>query len=176
MGRSRRENIDVIVTVDPHKYYEFPYNKKSNIARIIGKINDYYKHENINLMLIVPGRIGTSSPELGIPVTFADISDFFAILEVSYSEVGYVPELSFGSHLFQDLVEADIFYGALFEDETRLVYDTHLLDQFPNQLKNIDSTLGDEIYEMVDVVEIKEGKMEFYYDMKQDEAISYYEK
>ena len=29
---------------------------------------------------------------------------------------------------------------------------------------------------MVDVVEIKEGKMEFYYDMKQDEAISYYEK
>lgn len=176
MGRSRRENIDVIVTVDPHKYYEFPYNKKSNIARIIGKINDYYKHENINLMLIVPGRIGTSSPELGIPVTFADISDFFAILEVSYSEVGYVPELSFGSHLFQDLVEADIFYGALFEDETRLVYDTHLLDQFPNQLKNIDSTLGDEIYEMVDVVEIKDGKMEFYYDMKKDEAISYYEK
>ena len=51
-----------------------------------------------------------------------------------------------------------------------------MLDQFPNQLKDIDSTLGDEIYEMVDVVEIKDGKMEFYYDMKKDEAISYYGK
>ena len=176
MGRSRKEDVDVVVIVDPHKYYEFPYNEKPYIARVIGQINEFYKNKGKKLMLIVPGRIGTSSPELGIPVTFANISDFFAILEVSYSAVGYVPELSFGSHLFQDLVEADIFYGALFEDETRIVYDTKILDNFQNKLRDIDSSFNEEIYEMVNVVEIDSEKMEFYYDMKEDECICFLNK
>jgi pyruvate,water dikinase len=176
MGRSRKEEVNVIVSVDPRKYYEFPYNQKVNIARVIGKINEYYKNKGLKLMLIVPGRIGTSSPELGIPVTFADISDFFAILEVSYSEVGYVPELSFGSHLFQDLVEADIFYGALFENEKRIAFDTEILNQFQNQLPIIDSSLEEEIYDMIEVVEIDNGSMEFYYDMKEDESICFLDK
>jgi len=165
-----------VVIVDSHKYYEFPYNEKPYIARVIGQINEFYKNKGKKLMLIVPGRIGTSSPELGIPVTFANISDFFAILEVSYSAVGYVPELSFGSHLFQDLVEADIFYGALFEDETRIVYDTKILDKFQNKLRDIDSSFNEEIYEMVNVVEIDSEKMEFYYDMKEDECICFLNK
>ena len=46
------------------------------------------------LMLLVPGRIGTSSPELGVPVVYADISQFAAICEVAYSKAGYRPELS----------------------------------------------------------------------------------
>ena len=89
MGRSRKEDIETLVYVDPHDYYEYPYAKKSSIARIIGQINEYCKEGNKNSMLIVPGRIGTSSPELGIPVSFAEISQFLAILEESYSQVGY---------------------------------------------------------------------------------------
>lgn len=65
---------------------------------------------NQNLLLFVPGRIGTSSPELGVPVSFAAINHFCAICEMSDSEVGYMPELSYGSHMFPDLVEAEIFY------------------------------------------------------------------
>jgi len=66
-------------------------------------------------------------PELGVPVTFADISSFCAIFELAESSVGYRPELSYGSHMFQDLVEANIFYGALFEDTRTLAYDTEAL-------------------------------------------------
>ena len=143
MGRSRKEKIDTLVYVDSHKYYEYPYAKKSLIARIIGEINVYCREENKNSMLIVPGRIGTSSPELGIPVVFAEISQFSAILEESYSKVGYVPELSFGSHMFQDLVEADIYYGAIFENEKRLAFNKDLIKDYPNKLFEINPELDD---------------------------------
>ncbi len=170
MGRSRMENIETLVYVNPHDYYQYPYAKKSSIARIIGQINEYCKEGNKKSMLIVPGRIGTSSPELGIPVAFAEISQFSAILEESYSQVGYVPELSFGSHMFQDLVEADIYYGALFEDEKTLSYNKNLLDDFPNKLPEINTELDDEIYDMIKVIEFDDEDLEFYHDMKKDES------
>ncbi|AWX32935.1 PEP/pyruvate-binding domain-containing protein [Methanosphaera sp. BMS] len=170
MGRSRMENIETLVYVNPHDYYQYPYAKKSSIARIIGQINEYCKEGNKKSMLIVPGRIGTSSPELGIPVAFAEISQFSAILEESYSQVGYVPELSFGSHMFQDLVEADIYYGALFEDEKTLSYNKNLLDDFANKLPEINTELDDEIYDMIKVIEFDDEDLEFYHDMKKDES------
>lgn len=117
MGSSVIEDIHVVVSVDPRKYYECPYNEKSKVANVIGKINDFYKGQNKNILLLVPGRIGTSSPELGVPVTFSDISGMRGICEVAYSEVGYQPELSYGSHMFQDLVEAEILYSAIFESK-----------------------------------------------------------
>lgn len=170
MGRSRADEIETLVYVNPHKYYEYPYNQKSSVARIIGKINAYCRENNKKSMLIVPGRIGTSSPELGIPVVFADISQFSAILEESYSEVGYVPELSFGSHMFQDLVEADIYYGALFENDNRLEFNSDLIKNYPNRLLDIDDTLSDELYDMIHVIDFDDKKLEFFYDMKNDES------
>ncbi len=170
MGRSRKEKIETLVYVDPHDYYEYPYAKKSSIARIIGQINEYCKQGDKNSMLIVPGRIGTSSPELGIPVSFAEISQFLAILEESYSQVGYMPELSFGSHMFQDLVEADIYYGAIFENEQRLTYNKELIMDYPNKLHEINPQLDDELYDMIHVIDFNEDTLEFYHDMKKDES------
>lgn len=72
------------------------------------------------MLLMVPGRIGTSSPELGVPTTFADISEFEAICEIEEKKAGYNPELSYGSHIFQDLVEAEILYTAIFSNEKTL--------------------------------------------------------
>lgn len=170
MGRSRKEKIDTLVYVDSHKYYEYPYAKKSLIARIIGDINGYCKENDKNSMLIVPGRIGTSSPELGIPVVFAEISQFSAILEESYSKVGYVPELSFGSHMFQDLVEADIYYGAIFENDKRLAFNRDLIKNYKNKLFDINSELDEDIYDMIHVVDFDEDTLEFYHDMRDDES------
>ena len=81
------------------------------------------------MMLIVPGRIGTSSPELGVPTTFADISEFEAVCEVEEKEAGYNPELSYGSHIFQDLVEAEILYTAIFNNEKTM---HKVCDKFSN--------------------------------------------
>ena len=171
MGVSRKNQIDVICYIDPRKYYEYPYAKKSSIARVINDVNNYCKNNNKTAILIVPGRIGTSSPELGIPVVYADISHFDAILEEAYSEVGYMPELSFGSHMFQDLVEAEIYYGALFENDKKIEFHPEMIQERPNILKDINSTLTEDIYDMIHVIEFDSDKAELYHDMKKDETM-----
>ncbi|WP_405295283.1 PEP/pyruvate-binding domain-containing protein [Methanobrevibacter sp.] len=171
MGMSRKNKIDTICYVDPHKYYEYPYAQKSSISRVISDVNTYCKNNGKTAILIVPGRIGTSSPELGIPVVFADISHFSAILEESYSEVGYMPELSFGSHMFQDLVEAEIYYGALFENEKKIEFNKDMIFDYPNILNDISPNLNDEIYDMIQVIDFDEDKAELYHDMNKDETM-----
>ena len=171
MGMSRKNEIDTICYVDPHRYYEYPYAQKSSIAHVINDVNAYCKENGKTAILIVPGRIGTSSPELGIPVVFADISYFSAILEESYSEVGYMPELSFGSHMFQDLVEAEIYYGALFENEKKLEFNKDMIYDHQNILKEINPILSEEIYDMIHVIDFGDDKAEFYHDMNKDETL-----
>ena len=171
MGMSRKSEIDIICYVDPHKYYEYPYAQKSSLSRIISDVNAYCKNNDKTALLIVPGRIGTSSPELGIPVVFADISHFTAILEEAYSDVGYMPELSFGSHMFQDLVEAEIYYGALFENEKRIEFNRDMIFDYPNILNDINPNLNDEIYDMIQVIDFDKDKAELYHDMNKDETM-----
>ena len=171
MGMSRKSEIDIICYVDPHKYYEYPYAQKSSLSRIISDVNAYCKNNDKTALLIVPGRIGTSSPELGIPVVFADISHFTAILEEAYSDIGYMPELSFGSHMFQDLVEAEIYYGALFENEKRIEFNRDMIFDYPNILNDINPNLNDEIYDMIQVIDFDKDKAELYHDMNKDETM-----
>ena len=137
MGQSQKLPIDAIVYVDPVAYYKMPYNDKNQIARVIGSINWYYRDKNKNLVLMVPGRICTSSPELGVPSTYSDISEFKAIFEISESRVGYSPELSYGSHIFQDLVENGILYMAVFEDDRTRCFRPELFTGLKNQLCDI---------------------------------------
>ena len=132
MGLSRKTQIDTIVLIDPVAYYNMPYAKKVKAAKLIGAVNWKNKGKNKHMLLIVPGRIGTSSPELGVPTTFADISEFEAICEVEEKSVGYNPELSYGSHIFQDLVEAEILYTAVFSNEKTLRFASDKLADFPD--------------------------------------------
>ena len=132
MGRSRKLAIDRIVYVDPVAYYQMPYNRKAGIADFIRRVNWAYRDKEKKMILIAPGRIGTSSPELGVPTAFADISAFEVICEVEEKTVGYNPELSYGSHFFQDLVEAEILYTAVFSDAKTKAYHPEKLHAFPD--------------------------------------------
>lgn len=137
MGASGKRKIDVVVQVDPVLYYEYPYGKKYDAAAAIGKINRYYRGSRKHMLLMTPGRIGTSSPELGVPVTFGDISNFSAVCEVSDNRAGYMPELSYGSHMFQDLVEAEIIYGAIYNNEKTLHYEPEMFEKLPDLFEDI---------------------------------------
>ncbi len=165
MGPSGRRPVDVVVWIDPVKYYQFPYNRKYEIAAAVGRINRYYRTEDAggrrtgandrnagggqsggsrrNLLLVTPGRIGTSSPELGVPVIFGDISNFSIICEVSDDRAGYMPELSYGSHMFQDLVEAEIIYGAIWNNEKTLAYHPELMERYEDIFLKICPDLGE---------------------------------
>ena len=133
MGLSRIIDLDVIVYVNPVAYYNLPYQEKDSVAKAIGRVNWKFRNAGKHLMLITPGRVGTSSPELGVPTTFADISEFEVICEVAESKAGYNPELSYGSHIFQDLVEAQILYTAVFENAQTKQYHPEMLQAFPNR-------------------------------------------
>ena len=48
-----------------------------------------------------------------------------------------MPELSYGSHMFQDLVEAGIFYCALWGDDRMVKYDRTFFEKLPDLFEKI---------------------------------------
>lgn len=157
MRRSKEQNLDYIVWVDPQAYYEYPYKKKPDVGRVVGKINHYLERTEEKALLLAPGRIGTSSPELGVPVAYADISSFGAICEVAYGKVGYRPELSYGSHMFQNLVEADVYYGAINENSKTRIYRPDMLQKFPEVTINLAGHIEPELEAIIKVFDVKES-------------------
>lgn len=95
-------------------------------------------------MLAGPGRWGTSSPELGVPVGFADISRVSLLVEIADMGNGMVPDLSFGSHFFQDLVESGIAYVAIFPDQQDSTWNPDWLKHHAQQ-RHIDSLLQQDL-------------------------------
>ena len=150
MGLSRLEKLDLIVSVDPVNYYNMPYKDKYKVGKALGAVNWGMRGKEKKLLLLSPGRIGTSSPELGVPAMFADISEFEAVCEIADSRAGYNPELSYGSHFFQDLVEAGILYVAIFENEKTLSFNPGMLEGLENHLCDF----GPELEELKDIIKV----------------------
>ena len=171
MGLSRNVKIDHIVLVDPIAYYNMPYVRKPNVAKLIGAINWKYKGKNKHMLLMVPGRIGTSSPELGVPTTFADISEFEAICEIEEKKAGYNPELSYGSHIFQDLVEAEILYTAVFASEKTLRFAPEKLAEYPDIVSLF--TEDPELRQVVHVYDMSKVSCELCNDLQNEKLVLY---
>ena len=152
MGPSRYRKVDVVVQIDPARYNAFPYARKAEVATAVGRINRHFANTGKNLLLMAPGRVGTSSPELGVPTRFADISCFAEICEVSDSRTGFMPELSYGSHMFQDMVEAEMTYSAIWNDGRTLRYTPDLLKDEPDIFAEICPDLK-ELRELITVRE-----------------------
>lgn len=130
MGPQLDCDVGAIVYVDPVSYYELPFRDKPSVARVIGELNARYRLSGAKALLLAPGRIGTTSPELGVPVSFAEIDAMGILCEVACSTAGYRPELSFGSHFFQDLVESGIFYAAVPENARPARFNPEALSRF----------------------------------------------
>ena len=169
MGLSRKTRLDLIVYVDPVKYYHLPYGEKTQIASLIGRINWKYREQGKHMLLMVPGRIGTSSPELGVPTAFSDISGFTAVCEMAESRAGYNPELSYGSHIFQDLVEAQILYMAVFPGEKTLHFRPELLSRLPNMIAEIPG--GAEHQDTVCLADVSGRNCELYHDLAKEHIL-----
>lgn len=170
MGLSQKIRLDYIVIVDSVAYYQMPYKEKSKIAQAIGKLNWHFRDSGKHLMLMVPGRIGTSSPELGVPTTFSDISSFDIICEVSESRAGYMPELSYGSHIFQDLAEAQILYGAVFENEKTRVFAPEKIQQIENRLTDFYPE-GESLKPVIGIYSVGERECFVYHDMRKEHLV-----
>jgi hypothetical protein len=136
MGGNVRLPLDYVLFVKAEEYLALAERDKYQVARIIGMLNQKLKGSNV--MLIGPGRWGTTTPSLGVPVHFSELCNMTALCEVSYRQGGLIPELSFGSHFFQDIVETGIFYAAIFEGEPGVTFNP---DQILNRVNLLEDTL-----------------------------------
>jgi hypothetical protein len=138
MGGSIAQTIRRIILVDSEEYIRQPLTEKYEVARLIGRLNKRLgDRREVPTLLMGPGRWGTSTPSLGVPVTFAELNNITALAEVAFPGGNLMPELSFGTHFFQDLVEADIFYVALFPDTEACTFSKSWLEELPNALEGL---------------------------------------
>jgi hypothetical protein len=138
MGGSISQPIKRIIYVDAASYVQLTLSQKYDIARLIGKLNRQIPdRETTPTILLGPGRWGTTTPSLGVPVNFAEISKAAVLAEVAYEGGNLMPELSFGTHFFRDLVECDIFYVAIFPQKQNVIFNQDWFLQMPNSLAEL---------------------------------------
>jgi hypothetical protein len=139
MGGNACITADTIIYVEPAAYTVLPEQDRYQTARIIGLLNNILGQNKQagKIMLIGPGRWGTTTPSLGIPIKFSEINHINILAEEAFETAGMIPEIAFGSHFFLDLVEADIFYLAIMPHKRGVVYRPGLLTSQPNLLADI---------------------------------------
>lgn len=118
LGQSRLCKVDRIIYISPDAYGQLPIRDRYALARLVGKI----AHLSVGskpeiMMLMAPGRVGTLSPELGLPVNFMEINTINILCEIVAMGEHLIPDVSLGTHFFSELVEADLLYFALFPDK-----------------------------------------------------------
>jgi hypothetical protein len=129
------KDLEYIVYVDSVGYSTFPtIEQMRETGRIIGRLNRELPKRKF--ALIGPGRWGSKGDiKLGVPVIYSDINNSAILVEVAGEKEGYVPELSFGTHFFQDLVEANIKYLPLYPETKGCRFNEELFKKLPNYLK-----------------------------------------
>ncbi len=126
----------LLVWVDPPAYSALTLSGKYELARLVGRLGrNCADPETCPAILVGPGRWGTTTPSLGVPVSFSEISNFSALAEVAFDCGQVAPELSFGTHFFQDLVESGIFYVALFQGRAGCSLENAWPLSLPNHLE-----------------------------------------
>jgi hypothetical protein len=120
--------------------------------------------EKMAVMLLGPGRWGTTTPSLGVPVSFSEINNMTVLGELSFISANVVPEISFGSHFFQDLVEMGIFYLAVYTEHKGVIFNQDLLQKLPNILETIAPSYR-KYKEVVKVVDIQSLKVKLLADI-----------
>lgn len=127
-------DIAYIVYVDPQHYSELrELSDLTAVGRAIGQLNQLLPKRQFILM--GPGRWGSRGDiKLGVNVTYSDINNTAMLIEIARKKGNYVPDLSFGTHFFQDLVEASIRYLPLYPDDPGVVFNDEFLLRSPNAL------------------------------------------
>ncbi|TAL69682.1 MAG: pyruvate, phosphate dikinase [Bacteroidetes bacterium] len=151
-------DINYIVYVDPVNYGKHELHNLKAIGRYIGKINQLLPKKRFVLM--GPGRWGSRDDiRLGVNVTYSDINNTAVLIEIAKQKGNYTPDLSFGTHFFQDLVETSIRYLPLYPDEKGIIFNERFLNSSENILSRIlpeSSYLADTI-KIINIPEVTNG-------------------
>jgi hypothetical protein len=137
IGYSTSARLDRIVFVDPDVYLRLSGHQRYEVARVVGRLTRLDPAGARRVMLVGPGRWGTTTVSLGVPVSFAEIQRVSAICEVVKAGMEVVPDVSLGSHFFNDLVEAKMLYVALWPEREGYVLAEAFLRAARNRLADL---------------------------------------
>jgi predicted nucleotidyltransferase len=148
--------ITFAVLVNPKKYSEIEDRQTLlRVGRAVGKINKILPKRKF--ILIGPGRWGSRGDiKLGVNVTYSDINNTAMLIEVAIKKGNYLPDLSFGTHFFQDLVEASIRYLPLYPDEQENKFNWKFFNLSDNILAEITPEF-ENLKDIVKVIDIKKS-------------------
>jgi hypothetical protein len=129
-------DIEYIVYVCPRCYERLStYDEKFAIGRVVSRLNRLLHDKRF--ALFGPGRWGSNDINLGVRVGYEDINHTLILGEVAFAREDYTPEVSFGTHFFNDLVEAQIAPVAIFPDQTDTIFNEKFFMESPNQLSSL---------------------------------------
>lgn len=157
IGHSRILDLQRLIYIVPKKYGHMQIHHRHAVARMIGRLNRMIPADgSMNVAIIGPGRWGTSSPELGIPVKFNEINRMSVVCEVVAMHENLIPDVSLGTHFLNELVEMDILYLALFPGQEENYLDEAVLLGMENHLADLIPE-AEALQDMVRVVELPPG-------------------
>ena len=162
IGQSRVVEVDHIIYVVPSLYAALPTQDRYAVARMLGKVNHSLQDHVAGgtTILLGPGRWGTSSPELGVPVSFHEISGVTALGEIVTMHENLIPDVSLGTHFLNELVEMDMLYVALMPGKGETKLDEERLLACPSVLEDLvpDGSRWSDIIRVVPARALFEGE------------------
>jgi hypothetical protein len=154
-------DISHIVYVDPEAYGELEDRASMvTVARAVGHLNKLLPKRKFILM--GPGRWGSRGDiRLGVGVSYSDINNSAMLIEIARAKGSYVPDLSFGTHFFQDLVESSIRYLPVYPDDGEQTLNDRFLMRAPNLLRELAPRFAelDHVIRVVDVPLTTRGRV-----------------
>jgi len=154
-------DITHIVYVDPKEYGEIAnHDTLLEVGKAIGRLNNILPKKQFILM--GPGRWGSRGDiKLGVSVTYSEINNTAMLIEIARKINDYVPDLSFGTHFFQDLVESNIRYLPLYPDDNGNIFNAEFLEKSHSIFENLLSEMShlSKVIRVVDVAEVSGGNI-----------------
>lgn len=167
------EGVRYIVFIDPAVYKKIPdMTTKLELGRAVSRLN--YLFERDGYVLMGPGRWGSSNIDLGVRVTYADIHNTRILVEIAVSDGGAAPELSYGTHFFQDLVEAGIHSLPLhLTNEKPHTFQWNFFHNSPNHLAELlpDDASLEPYMRVLDVLADHGRVLDVYMDGRRDRTV-----
>jgi len=168
-------HIRYVLFVPPEKYFSLPTSAaRAELSRAIGRINSILKDDIF--ICVGPGRWGTRNPDLGVNIRYADIYNTQSLVELAGKGIGPAPDPSFGTHFFQDLVEAHIYPLAVFLDDDDVIFNRDFFYYTPNHLGKyipLEAKLAD-CLRLIEVSSYRQGHhLDIVMDNQAGQAVAY---
>jgi hypothetical protein len=164
-----------VIYICPEKYFSLSTEtERRELTRIISQLNSQLGAKTF--ICVGPGRWGTTNYDLGVFVNYSDVFNAGALVELSGASVGLAPEPSFGTHFFQDLMEAQIYPLAVQLDDKKTIFNLAFFEGTPNRLleriNTSEQVAG--VIRLIDVASYRPGyHLEMYLDGDKNHAIAY---